>query len=126
AAAAIIEVDDFFQRSDAAIMHVRGGASDLTESRRLESTAINVVLRDGCSSGVGQVTTSPRDTGVVELVIAEERARMASVTACLTREKRQAPLRGRAKSGGDAGGVPIVGSIARNDRPDERRKRSAK
>src|SRR5712692_3596531 len=82
-AAAIVKIDDVFQRGQAAVVHVRGRERDVAKRGRLESAAVRFLLRDRESTQVNR-RLIPAHSRVVITLIREIGAGMAAPTSAST------------------------------------------
>ena len=59
--AVVVEVDDGFERGQAAVVHVRGSARDLAESRRFERAVISLRSGNAEAAIIGEAAVAPDD-----------------------------------------------------------------
>ena len=95
-----IEIDDVFQRSDAAVVHVRRGACDLAKRGRFEAAVILAFIRE--------MSIAPRDAGVVKPFVAEVRTDMARAAIPFAAKDRKTTLFFRRERAAIAVHEPIV------------------
>ena len=93
-AALVVEVDDVGERLQAAVVHVGRGERDLAQRRRLELGLVALVLRhvEAAEVLVRLRVGVPRDAGVVQLLVGEQRLEVAERAARLRPEDLQSLL----------------------------------
>src|SRR5690348_6395233 len=80
-AAAIVVIDDFFERRETSVVHIRSGARGLAEGGNLEGSL--------AGAWIGERAIAPRNPGAVERFVAEVRPGMAENAARFASEQRQ-------------------------------------
>jgi hypothetical protein len=118
-AATVVERDDRLERAEAAVVHVGRGESDIPQARRLEAAAI---LRQSGDLEAADIA-SPADSGVVEILIGEERTSMAAAAPRPAREERIAAARRRGERCLVTSDETIEKAAARERTADEGRDR---
>src|SRR5579883_110093 len=103
-----IEVDNTFQRGQAAVVHVGGGPCDLAEGRCLESTIVARVPGYWEPSFVRQSAVSPCHTRIMEFFVGEIRAGVADRAVAFAAENRQSGFLEFAERACLAGGVTVI------------------
>lgn len=87
---AIVEAHHGVERPQAAVVHVRRRARDLSQRRRLEGAAVGVQTAHGESARIAKPPALPCDASVVELLVAERRPRVTGAAAGSPSEEREA------------------------------------
>ena len=90
--AVVVEVDDGVERGQAAIVHVRCGARDLTQSGRFERAAILLVSGNAEAAIISEAPVAPGDAGVVKLLVGEVRSHVTGGAIATSAEHLQAQL----------------------------------
>ena len=116
----VVVLDHFFQRLQAAVVHVRAGVGDLAQRRRLERALVLFLLGDHEAAQVGlRLVHADADVGV--LAVGEVDALVATVAAGVVREEDvHAALLALGQRLLVAGLEPVVGRVAGQDGPLER------
>ena len=89
----VVELQDFFQRGDAAVVHVRRSQRRIPQRRRLERTGILRASADEDPAGVRVRVIAPGNAGVVKAFVAEERRLVTADAPRLEAEKLDASPR---------------------------------
>jgi hypothetical protein len=77
-----IETDDVFKCGETAIVHEGRGKGDFPQARRLERSAIFLLLSNGEAAWIG----GPADARVVKSLVGQIRPDMTRCAACLPAE----------------------------------------
>src|SRR5690606_15624641 len=85
--------DDIFERRETPVMHIGGGACDLSESRRLERSPVSPELGDEMSADVRFIEIDT-DSQIVKCIVGEVRSDMTRAAMGFA-EKQIFPALGR-------------------------------
>ena len=100
-----VELDHIFKRREAAVVHVRRSARDLAERGRLEGAVVARIAGYREPAFVGEPAVTPRDAGVVELLVSEVRTDVTRGAVRLCRGRAAGP---RCCSGESAERSPLT------------------